>query len=104
MRSIPRAPIDAYGLTASTPRGAMPFCERRWLSAAPRSAAESASVPSKSNRTARRTAAACPLPFTNASKEVVDVAVRAEPVLPRERVVVHAEHLVGAQAARAAPA
>src|SRR5262245_59461015 len=93
---MPRAPIDANGLTASTESGAMPFSARRWLSAAPRSAAVSASVPSKSN------SAACLV--TRAAHQVVDVAVAPQAVLLADRVVGHADQLFGAQTGVAAPA
>src|SRR5712671_3636335 len=85
-------------------KGARPCRPRRWLTAAPRSGAVSASVPSKSNRTARRAAPRSLSLLTNASQQVVDVAVRPERITLRDRVVGHADQLVGPQPGGAPPA
>src|SRR5689334_7396464 len=61
------------------------------FTAAARSGAVSANVPSKSNSTAR-------VLLTHAAREIVDVAVAPEAVLARERVVGHADELGGAKA------
>src|SRR3954470_13607345 len=95
MRSMPRAPIEAYGRTAAAESEAMPRSVRMRLTAAARSGAVSASVPSKSNSTARL--------VTNAAQEVVHVAIAPETVLPGKRVVGHADQLGRAQAGFAAP-
>src|SRR5438445_136758 len=63
------------------------------LTAAARSGAVSASVPSKSNSAAR----AGRLLVTHAAQEIVDVAVALEAVAPAERAVGHAEQLGDAQ-------
>src|SRR5438034_6760111 len=63
------------------------------LTAAARSGAVSAKVPSKSNKAAR----AGRLLLTHAAQEIVDVAVASEPVALRQRVVGHADQLGGAQ-------
>src|SRR5690348_15917962 len=55
------------------------------LTAAARSGAVSAKVPSKSNSAARL--------VTHAAQEVIDVAVAPETVFTRERVVGHADQL-----------
>src|SRR4051812_7926930 len=60
------------------------------LTAAARSGAVSANVPSKSNSAA--------LLVTRAAQEIVDVAVGFQPVTLGERVVGHADQLGGAQA------
>src|SRR5688500_5591175 len=67
------------------------------FTAAARSGAVSASVPSRSNSTAR-------LAIARAGEEVIHVAVATEAVALRDRVVAHADELVGGKAARAAPA
>src|SRR5262249_24802027 len=67
------------------------------FTAAARSGAVSASVPSKSNSTAR-------LVIAPAAEQVVDVAVAPEAVALREGVVGHADELLGGEPARAAPA
>src|SRR5688572_14978561 len=66
------------------------------LTAAARSGAVSASVPSKSNSTA--------LVIAKAAQEVVHVAVAPQRVSLRYRVVCHADELVGSQPGVAAPA
>src|SRR5215212_9945440 len=66
------------------------------FSAAARSGALSASVPSKSNSTALLT--------THATQEVIDVAVRFQLVALGERVVSHADQLLDAQPRRSRPA
>src|SRR5258706_3255738 len=96
--SMPRAPAEAKGRGRSTGMGSRPCSRRRRLTAAARSGAVSANVPSRSNRTARPDL----LRLTNASQQVVDVAVRAEPVAPGDGVVGHADQLVRPQPARAA--
>src|SRR5260221_7716883 len=93
----PRAPAEANGLSFSIASGCRPCSTRSRFTAAARSGAVSAKVPSRSNSTARSK-------LTHASQEVVDAAVRAKPVLRGNRGVGHAEHLVDAKAARAAPA
>src|SRR5688572_1694107 len=90
MRSMPRAPIEAKGCTSSACSGAKPRATRSRFRAATRSGALSASVPSKSKSTAR-------LGVTHAAQEVVDVAVAAQPVALRERVVGQADELAGPQ-------
>src|SRR5438105_6312360 len=100
MRSRPRAPIEAYGRTAAGAKGSMPRCRRMALTAAARSGAVSASVPSKSNSAAR----AGRLLVTHAAQEIVDVAIALEPVAAAERVVGHADELGAAQARVARPA
>src|SRR6266850_2248243 len=84
MRSRPRAPIDAKGRTVAGGSGSRPRLVRIALTAAARSGAVSAKVPSKSNSTARL--------VTHAAQEVIDVAVALEPVTLPERVVGHAGH------------
>src|SRR5512145_3159171 len=93
----PRAPAEAKGRSRSIGKAAWPCSTRMRFTAAARSGAVSASVPSKSNSTAW-------LGIAGAAQEVVDVAVRAELVAPRERVVRHADELLGREAGRAAPA
>src|ERR1051325_6327249 len=90
MRRSPRAPMDAYGRTVSGASGARSRARRMVLTAAARSGAVSANVPSKSKSTARL--------VTHAAQEIVDVAVAPEPVLARERVVGHADELDREQA------
>src|SRR3954465_4593945 len=70
--------------------GARPRSMRMALTAAARSGAVSAKVPSKSNSAA--------LLVTRAAQEIVDVAVRFQPIALAERVVGHADQLRGAQA------
>src|SRR6185295_19100509 len=65
------------------------------FTAAARSGAVSASVPSRSNSTAS---------VTHATQQIVHIAARLEPVDARNRVVRHPDQLLRAQAARAAPA
>src|SRR5690348_5143400 len=89
MRSRPRAPIEAYGRTSAGASGARPRFSRMLFSAAARSGAVSASVPSKSKRTARK--------LEHAAHQVVHIGIRPEAVLPRERVVGHAQHLFRTQ-------
>src|SRR3954465_11074861 len=69
--------------------GARPRSMRMALTAAARSGAVSANVPSKSNSAA--------LLVTRAAQQIVDVAVRFEPVTLGKRVVSHADQLDGAQ-------
>src|SRR3954465_10471388 len=90
IRKRPRAPIDEYGRTVAAGRGSRPRFVRIALSAAARSGAVSAKVPSKSNSAA--------LLVTQAAQEIVDVAVRFQPIALAERVVGHADQLRGAQA------
>src|SRR5258708_40360621 len=78
----------------------MPRCTRMALTAAARSGAVSAKVPSKSNSAAR----AGRLLLTHAAQEIVDVAVALEPVAAAERVIGHADQLGAAQAGVARPA
>src|SRR5882672_5202827 len=94
MRRSPRAPIEAYGRTVCGASGSMARSLRMRLTAAARSGAVSAKVPSKSNSAAR----AGRLLLTHAAQDVVDVAVALEPVALGERVVGHADQLGGAQA------
>src|SRR5262245_59721682 len=93
----PRAPAEAYWRSSWSGISAMPRAARRRLSARTRSAAVSASVPSKSNRTAL-------LGIVGAAQRVIDVAVRAEAVFLRDRVVGHALELERPQPRVAAPA
>src|SRR5688572_5776632 len=67
------------------------------FTAAARSGAVSASVPSKSKSTA-------PLFIAGAAHEIVHVAVDAEAVASRDGVVRHADQLFGAQSRRPRPA
>src|SRR5688572_32618852 len=90
MRNMPRAPIEAKACTSSACSAVKPRAMRSRFSAATRSGALSASVPSKSKRTAR-------LGVTHAAQEIDDVAVAAQAIALRERVVGHADELVGAQ-------
>src|SRR6267143_7291732 len=60
------------------------------LTAAARSGAVSANVPSKSNSTAR-------VLVTHAAREIVDVAVAPEAIFSPERVISHADELGGAK-------
>src|SRR3954465_9854091 len=90
MRSRPRAPIEAEGRTAAAGSGSRPRLMRMVLTAAARSGAVSANVPSKSNSAA--------LLVTRAAQEIVDVAVGFQPVTLGERVIGHADQLGGAQA------
>src|SRR5689334_735306 len=94
MRSSPRAPIDAYGRTSSGLSGCKPRAVRIRFTAAARSGAVSANVPSKSKSTAR-------VLVTHAVHEIVDVAIAPETVFAREGVVRHADELGDAQACRA---
>src|SRR3989442_13322257 len=73
-----------------------PRSTRRRLIAAARSGAVSAKVPSKSNSTAR-------LGVTQAAQKIIYVAIPSQAILPGDRVVGHADQLLGAQAAVAAP-
>src|SRR5687767_13356174 len=82
--------MEQKGRTSSAARAARPRSLRRRFTAAARSGAVSASVPSKSNSTAR-------LGVTRAAQKVVDVAVPAELVAPCEGVVRQADQLLGAQ-------
>src|ERR1700694_3119996 len=82
---------------SSTASSFNPRSSRRRLIAAARSGAVSARVPSKSNSTAR-------LGVTEAAQQIVGVALLSQPILPGDGVVGHADQLVGAQAAVAAPA
>src|SRR5258705_13961826 len=91
--SMPRAPAEAKGRRRSTGIGSRPCSMRSRLTAGGRWGAVSANVPSRSNRTARPGL----LRLTNASQQVVDVAVRAEPVAPRDGVIGHADELVRTQ-------
>src|SRR4051812_38705028 len=90
MRSRPRAPIEEYGRTVSAGSGSRPRFVRMAFNAAARSGAVSANVPSKSNRTAWL--------VTRAAQEIVDVAVRLQPVALGKRVVSHTDQLGDAQA------
>src|SRR5262245_46205778 len=92
----PRAPAEAYWRSFSSGISGLPRAVRRRFSARTRSAAVSASVPSKSKRTAL-------LRIVRAAKSVVDVAVLAQAVLLRERVVGHALELERLEAGVAAP-
>src|SRR5258708_9150294 len=74
-------------------------CTRMALTAAARSGAVSANVPSKSNSAAR----AGRLLLTHAAQEIVDVAVALEAVAAAERGVGHAHPLRAAPAPPAAP-
>src|SRR3954452_19319807 len=85
MRKSPRAPMDAWGRPSSGASAARPRLVRMAFTAAARSGAVSANVPSKSKSTARL--------VTHAAQEVVDVAVAPEAVFARERVVGHADQL-----------
>src|SRR5258705_2651979 len=96
--SMPRAPAEAKGRRRSTGIGWRPCSMRSRLTAAARSGAVSANVPSRSNKTARPVL----LRLTNASQQIVDVAIWAEAVALSDRVVGHADQLVGPQPARAA--
>src|SRR5258708_12640253 len=78
----------------------MPRCTRMALTAAARSGAVSANVPSKSNSAAR----AGRLLLTHAAQEIVDVAVALEPVAAAERVLGHAGPLGAAQPVVPGPA
>src|SRR5258708_34563952 len=78
----------------------MPRCTRMALTAAARSGAVSANVPSKSNSAAR----AGRLLLTHAAQEIVDVAVALEPVAAAERGIGHADQLGAVQAGVARPA
>src|SRR5687767_759962 len=93
----PRAPAEANGRKRSSGSGACPCCARMRFTAAARSGAVSASVPSKSKSTAR-------LGIARASQEVVHIAVAPQAVAPRDGVVAHPDQLVGPQPCRAAPA
>src|SRR5438552_10539943 len=72
----------------------MPRCRRMALTAAARSGAVSAKVPSKSNSAAR----AGRLLVTHAAQKVIDVAIAPEPIALGQRVVGHADELGRAQA------
>src|SRR5688572_11314909 len=93
----PRAPAEANGRKRSSGSGACPCCARMRFTAAARSGAVSASVPSKSKSTAR-------LGITRASQEVVHIAVAPEAVAAGDRVVAHSDELIGAKPGGAAPA
>src|SRR5881628_3297265 len=93
----PRAPAEAKGRSRSIGSGSSPCSTSMRFTAVARSGAVSASVPSKSNSTAR-------LGIARAAQEVVHVAVAPQAVALRERVVAHADELFRAQAARTAPA
>src|SRR5262245_57904641 len=93
----PRAPAEAKGRSFSSGTSGRPRTVRMRLTAATRSAAVSASVPSKSKRMAL-------LGIFCAADRVVDVAILAQPVLLRDRVVGHALELEHAQAGVPAPA
>src|SRR6185295_18781780 len=102
--SKPRAPEDAIGRTFSMGNSASPrFCRIR-LTARPRSAAVSASVPSKSNNTARVPPGTALARILGTAERVVDGAVLAQPVFAAERVVRHALQFDRFQAGFAAPA
>src|SRR5262245_60323013 len=90
----PRAPAEACGRSSSSGISANPFAARKRLSARDRSAAVSASVPSKSNRTA----------LAGTAEGIVDVAILAQAVLLRERVVGHALEFHRLEPGVAAPA
>src|SRR5262245_13410042 len=101
--SRPRAPAEACGRSCSIGTGARPRSARTQLSARDRSAAVSARVPSKSKSTAVAPWNAASAIF-RAAEQVVHVAIIAETVFPRERVVGHALQLQRPQARVAAPA
>src|SRR5947208_3047807 len=100
----PRAPADAKGRTRSTATGSRPWSVRMRFTAAARSGAVSANVPSRSKSTARQEAARPLSAVTGAAQQVVDVAILLEPVDLGDGVVGHAEELLGAQPALPAPA
>src|SRR5260221_4508455 len=75
-------------------------CTGMALTAAARSGAVSANVPSKSNSAARGGR----LLLTHAAQEIVDVAVALEPVAAAERAIGHADQLRAVQAGVARPA
>src|SRR6185436_1062749 len=95
--SRPRAPEEAYGRRFSSGMSARPRATRRQLSARDRSAAVSASVPSKSKSTAL-------VVIPDAAERIVDAAVFAQAVLVRHRVVGHALEFDRLQPRIAAPA
>src|SRR5260221_13342988 len=90
----PRAPEEAWGRSSCSGRSARPGAARRRFSARDRSAAVSASVPSKSKRTA----------LAGTAERVVDVAVVAKAVLIAERVIGHALQFERIEPRLAAPA
>src|SRR5687767_2422966 len=90
----PRAPAEANGRRRSIGSGSWPCSVSMRFTAAARSGAVSASVPSKSNRTAR-------LDIAAAAQKIVDVAVAPEPIALADRVVGHADELLGPQPAGA---
>src|SRR5690349_6436710 len=95
--SRPRAPAEAMGRTFSIGSSASPRFFRIRLTARPRSAAVSASVPSKSKRTALAGIFA-------AAEQVIHIAVVAQAVHLGDRVVGHALELDRLEAGVAAPA
>src|SRR6185503_7799216 len=94
--SRPRAPEEAWGRNFSSGRSARLRAARRRLSARDRSAAVSASVPSKSKRTASS--------ILGATQRVGHVTILAKAVLIRYGVVGHALEFDGLQPCVAAPA
>src|SRR5450755_922146 len=94
---MPRAPCDACGRRTSSDTGGSERSVRIRLIAAARSPAVSASVPSRSNSTARtssRTGIA-PLVATAKAHDVVDRGVGFEAIDFGEGVVRHADQRVG---------
>src|SRR5690349_8904747 len=92
-RSRPRAPIDAYGRTVAASSGASPRSIRMRFTAAARSGAVSANVPSKS----KSTAFTAELRVKRRSARDSSRRYRAQAVALRDRVVGHTDQLLGTQ-------
>src|ERR1700676_3634969 len=100
---MPRLPSDACGRSVESGSGGSLRSARTRLSAAARSAAVSASVPSRSNSTARTGKArgrfgARSLEVAAKGRKVVDRGVGFEPVAAGERVIGHALEVIGVKA------
>src|SRR3979490_140771 len=91
-RSMPRAPCEANGRKAARGSGGNARSARTRFKALPRSGAVSASVPSRSKRTASTGNGAGFIALFMAAEggDVVHCRVRSEPVDACERVIGHA--------------
>src|SRR6266567_9345082 len=97
---MPLAPSDACGRSTSTPRGASERSARKRFTAAARSDAVSASVPSRSKSTARTGSGRASFALDIAAErcDVIDRRIGFEPVRLGERVIGHPDQIVGFKA------
>src|SRR5690349_6511721 len=96
---MPRVPSEAWGRSVSSGSGGSARSARTWFNAAARSGAVSASVPSRSNSTARTgSSRGLASEVTAERRNVVDRRIGLETISLGDRVVGHADERVGLEA------